>query len=121
MGEEHYYSEKDRRRQLRLLAERLRALVAFLEVVPALADRASHYGQALAEAERLQREGFTRAELVALSDAVPDLFSRHREWEPPAVRRADGSLAEVPWFAPLEERLQPALEAASWLRQIGWY
>ena len=120
MAPEYRYTDKDRRRHLRQLAERLPALIAFLGTVPELRDRVPVYEAALASTLRLQREGFTRETLVALSDAVPDVFQRYREWEPPATRLPDGRVVDVPWYAPLEEVLQPVLDVASWLRGIGW-
>jgi hypothetical protein len=120
MAPDYRYTDKDRRRQLRQLAERLPALIAFLRSVPELAARAPVYEAALALTLRLQKEGFGREELVALSDAVPDVFQRYRDWEPPAVRLPDGRVVDVPWYAPLQEVLQPVLDAAGWLRGIGW-
>lgn len=57
---------------------------------------------------------------MALSDAVPDVFERYRDWEPPGMRLPDGRVVDVPWYAPLEAVLQPVLDAAGWLRGVGW-
>lgn len=120
MTQEYRYTDRDRRRQLRQLAERLPALIAFLHTVPELRDRVPVYEAALAWTLRLQQEGFTREDLRALSDGVPDIFNRYREWEPPSIRLPDGRIVDVPWYAPLEAVLQPVLDVASWLRGVGW-
>lgn len=84
-------------------------------------QRDAVYRLALEQSERLLQSGFTQEQLSALCDAVPDLFGRHKDWTPPLELGPDGSWREAPWFAKLESKLQPALSAASVVRQLGYY
>lgn len=119
---EHRYTVEDRQRQLRQLVTRLSILINFLEETPEIREYVAPYAEARETASRLLKEGFTADDLKVLGAAVPDVFTRHpRDFEPPGRYRPDGTWEEVSWFKPLEERLQPALEAAHVLGFIGYY
>lgn len=116
-----WFADDDRRVQLRELAVALRGLIAEMDRSAELAARRGPYAVALAEAERLQAEGFSPAEIAALGRAVPDLLYRFKEWEPPGERGPDGRWHEAEWFRAVEAKLAPALDAAAMLVQLGRY
>ena len=107
--------------QLANLASALREVIPILASLPPVAHRYVEYRAALRECECLLQTGFTQEQLSALSDSVPDLFFRHKEWTPPLEQTPDGRWLEASWFARLDAKLQPVLRAAETLRQVGFY
>lgn len=118
---EHFYTTRDRERQLEELARAMGELIPVVRGIPEFSGRACEYERALTEVERLRREGFDQGQLSALSRSVPDLFYRFKEWSPPSERLPDGTWREPEWFTGLEAKLQPALAAARRLGEIGYY
>jgi len=64
---------------------------------------------------------FDQEELSKLSRSIPDAFSRHKDWVPPVEPVGDGRWQEPDWFLRFESKLQPVLDIAEKLRQIGYY
>ena len=118
---EYRYTPEDRRKQLEALASALGELIPVVAELPEFSPRVGEYEAALRMTERLLRAGFTQEQASALSDAVPDLYFRHKEWCPPLIRTSSGEWREPEWFVRLESRLQPALRAAAALRVVGYY
>jgi hypothetical protein len=108
---EHRYTTEERVAQLNRLAAALRELIAELRTVEPLTGNIADYETLLGRCEVLLKNGFAPEETTALGRAVPDLFYRHKEWEPPRTA----------WFERVEERLRPVLEAAARLSEIGYY
>lgn len=117
----YFYTVEDRRQQLHQLVDRLLRLIPLLEPYSELSDKQSVYRSAQNRALELLEHGFSQEELTALGRSIPDLFYRHREWEPPAEQMPDGSWKNADWFSRIEERLQPVLKAAEQLASIGYY
>ena len=118
---EYRYTADDRITQLTVLAAALRQAIPAVASHSPVAHRGAEFKAALAQCERLLQSGFTQEELYALSRAVPELFRRHKDWLPPMERAPNGQLFEAPWFAELDAKLQPVVQAAEALRQVGYY
>jgi len=108
---EHRYTTEERVVQLTRLAAALRDLIAEMRTVEQLSGNIADYETLLGRCETLLRNGFSPEEIPAFGRTVPDLFYRHKEWEPP--REA--------WFERVEGRLRPVLDAAARLSEIGYY
>ena len=80
---EHFYTEADRRVQLRALEQALEQFLDVLRSTPELRAPIRDYEENLGEVRRLLAEGFNQDALSALSRAVPRLFWLHKEWIPP--------------------------------------
>ena len=118
---EYRYVDRDRREQLERLVSGLRELIPVVAGLPDFAGLAPEYEAALGTAERLLRDGFRTPDLSALARSVPDAFYRHKEWEPPSEQAPSGEWREPEWFARLESKLQPLLQAAQELDSVGHY
>ena len=118
---EHRFTHAERLDQLERLAAGLRALLAVLAAVPEQAGRVEEFRALLARCEGLRQEGFGAEALAELGRSVPDLWVRHKEWEPPVERDGAGRLRVTAEFVRLDEALQPVLRAAEELRTLGWY
>ena len=118
---ERFYTRAERQRQLVDLINALTELIPEVERLIDFADNAEAYREARSIAKRLLREGFTQDDLSALSRAVPDLFSRHKDWIPPLESTGGGGWKEADWFVQLDGKLQPVLKAAFLLRTVGHY
>jgi len=117
----YFYTVKDRQQQLHQLVDGLLGLIPLLEQYPELSDKLTTYRSGKNRALELLEHGFSQDELTALGRSIPDLFYRHREWEPPAEQLPDGAWHDAHWFTEIEERLQPVLKAAEQLASIGYY
>jgi hypothetical protein len=118
---EYYFTTDDRRVQLSNLAVALRNLIPLVAALSSESKRATDYASALQRCEELLEKGFTQTEISALARSVPDLYARHKEWVPPLEQTPAGRWQEPAWFVDLEARLQPALQAAEVLRQVGYH
>ena len=118
---EYQYTADDRRQQLLQLVDGLAELIELLERYPDSAAHVVVYREARERAMELLSREPVPEELMALGRSIPDLFYRHREWEPPAEQLPDGSWVEASWFQELEQRLQPVLRLAGALASIGYY
>jgi hypothetical protein len=116
----YFYTVEDRQQQLHQLVDCLPGLIPLLEPYPELSDKLAAYRSGQKRALELLEHGFSEEELTALGRSIPDLFYRHREWEPPAEQLPDGRWHDAPWFTEVEERLQPVLKAAEQLASIGY-
>jgi len=114
------YTKVDRIKQLKVLSQALGKLVPIAEkYVP---NKLEQYKNAIARTAFLLKNGFTQDDLSSLSRSVPDVFDRHRDWKSEILeQKEDGSWCEPDWFTELEKVLQPVLEAAGMLRQLGYY
>ena len=114
------YTAGDRTAQLGELAEALKQLVPVAEQLHL--SQATDYVAALARANTLMATAFTQADLSELARSIPDVVGRHKDWESQyLVRRADGSTGFPDWLERLEVVLQPTLEAAQKLKELGYY
>ena len=116
---EHYYTEADRRSQLTALR------AALLELIPAAESarvpQLAAYQAALSETDRLLASGFTPEDLKSLSRMVPDVIPRYRDWESQLlIQNPQGEWVFPTWFATLEPKLRPVLEAAAMLGFVGY-
>jgi hypothetical protein len=118
---EHWYSTAERRQQLAELAAALPELITITRATPQVFHLVSQYESALAEENKLLRNGFNQEQLSGLSRMVPDAFMRHKEWLPPSEQLSDGQWREPEWYVALESKLQPVLKAAGVLRELGYY
>jgi hypothetical protein len=119
--EMHYYTQQERVKQLKTLIDALSELIPLIANDPLHVRRSDEYIDALERAKLLLSQGFCQEELSALSRSVPDLYFRHKDWQPPMERDSEGNWHETIWFADLEKKLLPALNAAQVLRTIGYY
>lgn len=119
--ETHYYTEDERRTQLKDLAKALRQLIPAVRNSERFSHRAEDYARPLAKAERLLADGFTQEDLSDLARDVPDLFDRHPRWDPPLEEVSPGKWVEPEWFTSMDAILAPALRAAELLRTVGHY
>ncbi|WP_050940401.1 hypothetical protein [Vibrio harveyi] len=93
---EYHYTNIDRLKQLNDLKGRLTLLIAHLIC-----------------------NGFNQNQLSNVSDSIPDLFNRHKDWVPPLEVGSDGKLSEPQWLLVLENYLQPVLKSARELKELG--
>lgn len=116
----HTYTKEDRIHQLNELEKALNDLIPI--AAKSSIAKLREYEQAISEVKRLLKDGFTQKDLSLLSRSVPDVFDRHRDWESQYLeQKTDGTWYEPDWFIELEKVLQPTLEAAGVLRQLGYY
>ena len=118
---EHLYSIEERIVQLQGLKTALVSLVSYLDTFDDPPEQLKAYRAAMERADELLARSFSGDEITVLGRSIPDLFYRHREWEPPACQMPDGSWQEAEWFAGIEEKLSPVMEAAGRLSSIGYY
>ena len=72
------------------------------------------------DVKTLLATSFTQTDLSKLSRAIPDIYDRHKEWVPP-LEETDQGAQEPKWFQELETYLNPVLNSAQRLREIGYY
>jgi hypothetical protein len=113
------YTRAERERQLVDLINALTELIPEVEIHRDFADKAESYSEARSVAKRFLTEGFTQDDLSALSCAIPDVFSRYKDWVPPWEPVEGGGWKEAAWFVRLDGKLQHVLEAAILLRTVG--
>lgn len=118
---EYKYTKAEKTEQLKAVIEALEKFVPYLEANERYQAQSPIYRAALMEAEDLFNDGFDQDALNQLSEDIPDLFHRHKEWIPPLEEDKNGKLQEPTWFTELETHLQPVLEAASKLPVVGYY
>ena len=116
---EYHYTNNDRLMQLNDLKGRLTLLIAHLQLNHNDAKIISIYERALFDVDELICNGFNQNQLSNVSDSIPDLFNRHKDWVPPLEVGSDGKLSEPQWFLALENSLQPVLKSARELKELG--
>ncbi|AUW04775.1 TPA: hypothetical protein P0E37_005050 [Vibrio campbellii] len=116
---EYHYTNNDRLMQLNDLKGRLTLLIAHLQLNHNDAKIISIYECALFDVDELICNGFNQNQLSNVSDSIPDLFNRHKDWVPPLEAGSDGKLSEPQWFLALENYLQPVLKSARKLKELG--
>ncbi|WP_258870077.1 hypothetical protein [Vibrio alginolyticus] len=116
---EYHYTNNDRLMQLNDLKGRLKLLIAHLQLNHNDAKIISIYERALFDVDELICNGFNQNQLSNVSDSIPDLFNRHKDWVSPLEVGSDGKLSEPQWFLALENYLQPALKRARELKELG--
>ena len=116
---EYHYTNTDRLMQLNDLKGRLTLLIAHLQLNHNDAKIISIYERALFDVDELICNGFNQNQLSNVSDSIPDLFNRHKDWVPPLEVGSDGKLSEPQWFLALENYLQPVLKSARKLKELG--
>lgn len=114
------YTYKDRIRHLTKLSEELDDLCVHLKNTGLFPEMLEIYMSRKHDVKTLLLTPFSQSELSELSRAIPDLYSRHKEWIPPLEETDDG-IKEPDWFQALEMRLQPVLKSVQLLREIGYY
>ncbi|HHP0483038.1 hypothetical protein CGJ38_19840 [Vibrio parahaemolyticus] len=116
---EYHYTNNDRLMQLNDLKGRLTLLIAHLQLNHNDTKIISIYERALFDVDELICNGFNQNQLSNVSDSIPDLFNRHKDWVPPLEAGSDGKLSEPQWFLALENYLQPVLKSARKLKELG--
>jgi len=114
------YTNEDRKNQLIKLSGELEALCMHLEHTGLFPKKLSIYMSCKRDVKTLLDTSFSQPALSELSRAIPDIYSRHRDWQRPLEQTEDG-LREPDWFKILETHLQPVLKRAQVLREIGYY
>ncbi len=102
---EYHYTNNDRLMQLSDLKGHLTLLIAHLQLNHNDAQIISIYERALFDVDELICNGFNQNQLLNVSDSIPDLFNRHKDWIPLLEVGSDGKLSEPQWFLALENYL----------------
>jgi hypothetical protein len=118
---ERHFTREDKIKQLKDLESSLKLLIAHLKETGRFIEDVPVYEHALEVCRSYIENGFKQDQLNELGRHIPDLFSRHREWNPPTDERLSGEYGKTPakWFIELEAVLQPTLKAAEMLPTIG--
>jgi hypothetical protein len=118
---ERHFTREDKVAQLKELERTLSNLVFHLVSTGKFKSQIPVYRNILNVCRDYIANGFEQSQLNELGRNVPDLFTRHREWNPPTDERLSGEYGKKPakWFVNLEAVLQPMLEAADILPAIG--
>nr|WP_321239374.1 hypothetical protein [uncultured Tolumonas sp.] len=114
------YTVQDRMQQLDDLRIALQSLIPV--VLKYSLPYTDEYEAALVNIERLLSAGFNHSDLIAISDSIPDIVDRHRDWEAKMLEQQDdGSWAFPQWLIDVDTLIQPVMNLKSTLRQIGFY
>ena len=118
---EYRYTRNDRIEQLHALERSLGELIPVAEASPATVSLVPLYRHAQERTRALIGGSFNQADLSSLSRSIPGAFHRHKDWMPPLEESGDGRWQEPDWFRYLDAKLQPVLDIAAKLREIGYY
>ncbi len=121
LADVEYYSDDDRRKQLRELAAGLDELVQILPTISEYADATPRFQHCLDNTRKLLGDRFTTEQLQELSHQVSPVIDQHPHWDPPLEQQPDGSYREPAWFSVLEPVHTRVMKYARLLRVIGEY
>lgn len=115
------YDLDDRVTQIQELLLALDELIRVVEDTDEVRLWGETYREARERAARLLVAGVSQESAIALGKSVPDMFYRHREWEPPFEALDDGTRREAAWYARVAPHLERVLAIAGRLRILGDY
>lgn len=113
------YTAAEKRAQLEQFVTSLREAIGVADVATNQDINLEPLRKCLVQAETLLCNGFDRDSLKELAQSFTPVIWVHKEWLPPLIRSADGSLAEPEWFARMSDAHGRAEQLALELRAYG--
>ena len=115
-----FYTHVERKAHLTKLKKALERLCTHLEKTGLFPEALNVYKTSKTDVELMFITAFSQSDLSKLSRSIPDLYNRHKDWQRP-LEKTEVGFREPDWFKELETYLQPVLQNARLLREIGHY